>query len=62
MPQINVVKGLNGEETVGTFYAKGKSEFRVEKVIKKKGDKLNGKCKTYSNLFSSWIVKKNIVL
>ena len=62
MPQINVVKGLNGEETVGTFYAKGKSEFRVEKVIKKKGDKLNGKCKTYSNLFSSLIVIKNIVL
>ena len=62
MPQINVVKGLNGKETVGTFYAKGKSEFRVEKVIKKKGDKLNGKWKAYSNLFSSWIDIKNIVL
>ena len=62
VPQINVVKCLNREETVGTFYAKGKSEFRVEKVIKKKGDKLNGKWKAYSNLFSSWIDIKNIVL
>ena len=36
---------LNGEEIVGTFYEKGlykinQKEFRIEKVIKRKADKL----------------------
>ena len=40
-----VINNLNGEETVGTFYEKelqksNQKEFRTEKVIKKKGDKL----------------------
>ena len=42
-----VVSNLNGEEIAGTFYKKEKElqktsqkEFRTEKVIKRKGDKL----------------------
>ena len=36
-------------------------EFRVEKVIKKNGDKLYVKWKGYDNSFNSWIDKKDIV-
>ena len=35
-------------------------EFRVEKVIKKKGDKLYIKWKGYDNSFNSWKNKRNI--
>ena len=33
------------------------TEFRVEKVIKKKGDKLYVKWRGYNNRFNSWIYK-----
>ena len=41
----HVINDLNGEEIIGTFYEKelqktNQHEFRIEKVIKKKGDKL----------------------
>ena len=40
-----VISDLNGEETAGTFYEKelqktNQKEFRIEKVIKRKGNKL----------------------
>ena len=35
-------------------------EFRIEKVIKRKGNKLYVKRKGYNNLFNSWIDKKKI--
>ena len=35
-------------------------EFRIEKVIKKKGDKLYVKWKGYDNSFNSWIDKKRL--
>ena len=40
-----VINDLNGEEIIVTFYEKelqktNQKEFRVEKVIKRKGDKL----------------------
>ena len=34
--------------------------FRVEKVIKRKDDKLYDKCKGYDNFFNIWINKKDI--
>ena len=37
---------------------KNKKEFRVEKAIERKGDKLYVKEKDYDNLFNSWINKK----
>ena len=51
-----VIYDLNGEEIVGTFYEKqfkkaNQKEFRVEKVIKKKGDKLYVKWKRCNNSF-----------
>ena len=35
-----------------------KQDFRIEKVIKSKGDKLYVKWKRYDNSFNSWIYKK----
>ena len=45
------------------FYRKplqknNQKEFRVEKVIKRKGDKLYVKWKDYDSFFNSWIDKK----
>ena len=36
-------------------------KFRIEKVIKKKGDKLYVKWKGYNSLFNSWINKNYLV-
>ena len=36
-------------------------EFRVEKVIRRKGDKQYVKWKGYDSSFNSWIDKNNIV-
>ena len=36
-------------------------KFRIEKIIKRKGDKLYVKWKGYHNSFNSWIDKKDIV-
>ena len=35
-------------------------EFRIEKVIKRKGYKLYVKWKGYDSLFNSWIDKKDL--
>ena len=35
--------------------------FRVEKVVKKKGDKLYVKWKGYDSSFNNWIDKRDIV-
>ena len=57
---------LNGEEIVGTFYEKelqkkNLKEFRVETVIKRKGDKIYVKWKGYDSSFNSWINKKHVI-
>ena len=62
----NVVNDLNREEMVGTFFEKelqktNQKEIRIEKVIKRKGNKLYVKWKGYKNSFNSWIFKKDIV-
>ena len=61
-----VISDLNREEIVGTFYEKelqktNQKEFRIEKVIKRKGDKLFVKWKGYNNLFNSRIDKKETI-
>ena len=38
-----------------------REEFRTEKVIRRKGDKLYVKWKSYDNSFNSWIDKGNLV-
>ena len=57
---------LNGEEKIGPFYEKelqktNQQEFRIEKVVKRKGNKLHVKWKGYDNLFSSWIDKNGVI-
>ena len=39
-------------------YKTNQKEFRIEKVIRKNGDKLYVKWKGYDNSFNSWIDKK----
>ena len=65
MPWTNVVSDFTDEEIVGTFYKKelqkiNQKEFRVEKVIKTKGDKLYVKWKGYDHSFNIRIDKKDI--
>ena len=60
----HVINDLNGEEIIGTFCEKrlqktNQQEFRTEKVIKEKGDKLYLKWKGYDSSLNSWIEKKN---
>ena len=66
VPWTYVINDLNGEEIIGTFYEKelqktNQEEFRIEKVIRRKGNKLYVKGKGYDNSFNSWIDKKDII-
>ena len=66
IPWTYVINDLSGEEIIGTFYEKelqktNQEEFRIEKVIRRKGDKLYVKWKGYDNSFNSWIDKGNLV-
>ena len=70
-----VINDLNCEEITGSFYEKeitgsfyekevqktNQKEFRIEKVLKRNGDKLYVKWKGYDNSFNSWINKKDLV-
>ena len=60
-----VVSDLIIEEITGSFYEKelqeaSQEKFRIEKVLKRKGDKLYVKWKGYDNRFNSWIDKKDL--
>ena len=60
VPWTYVITDLNGEEITGSFNEKElqktiQEEFRIEKVIKRKGDKLYVNWKGYDNSFNSWI-------
>ena len=66
VPWTYVISDLNGEEIVGSFYEQelqktNQKEFRIEKVIKKKGNKLYVKWTVYNNSFNSWIDKKDLI-
>ena len=66
LPWTYVINDFNGEEIIGTFYEQelqgtNQQEFRIEKVIKRKGDKLYVKSKGCNNSFNSWIDKEYIV-
>ena len=59
-PQTSVISDLNGEKIGGSFYEKklqntSQEKFTIEKLIKRKGDKLYIKWKGYDNSFNSWI-------
>ena len=66
VPWTYVISDFQVEKIVGNFSENemqktNQKEFRIEKVIKKKGDKLYVKWKGYNNSFNSWIDKKDIV-
>ena len=66
VPWTYVINDLNGEEITGSFYEEelqktNQKEFRIEKILKKKGDKLYVKWKCYDNSFNGWINKKDIL-
>ena len=65
VPWTYVINDLKGEEIIGTFYEKelkktNQNEFRIEKAIKRKGDKLYVKWKGYHSSSNSWIDKKDL--
>ena len=66
VPWTYVISDLNGEPVTGSFYEKelektSQKNVRIEKVIKRKGDKLYVKWKGYGYSFNSWIDKKDLV-
>ena len=66
VPWIYVISDLNEEEIVGSFYEKelqrtNQKEFRIEKVIKRKENKLYVKWKGYDNSFNTSIDQKNLI-
>ena len=66
VPWTYVINDLNGEEITGIFYEKelqktNQEEFRIEKVIKRKGDKIYVKWKGYDHSINSWIDKASLV-
>ena len=61
-----MISDLNGEPITGSFYEKelqktSQEKFRIEKVLKRKSDKLYVKWKGYDHSFNSWIDKKYLV-
>ena len=66
VPWTYVINDFNGEVITGTFYENelkktNQKEFRIEKVVKRKEDKLYVKWKGYDNFFNSWINKNDII-
>ena len=66
VPWTYFINDPNGEEIIETFYEgelqkTNQQEFRIEKVIKSKGDKVYVKWKCYDNSFNSWINKNDLV-
>ena len=66
VPWTYVINNLNGKEIIGTFYENefqkaNQEEFRIEKVIKGKGNKMYVTWKGYNNSFNSWIDEVSLV-
>ena len=66
VPWIYVANDLNGEKITGSFYEKklqksNQKQFRIENVLKRKGDKLYVNWKGYNNSFNTSISKKYLV-
>ena len=60
------IKDMNNEQIQGTFYEQElqkshQDTFRIEKVLKSKGNKLFVKWLGYPDTFNSWISKSDVV-
>ena len=61
-----MISDFNGEPVTRRFYENelqktSQEKFRIEKVIKRKGDKLYVKWKGFDDSFNSWIDKKDLI-
>ena len=66
VPWTYVVSDLNVEEIVVSFCEEAlpktnQKQFRIEKVVKRKGNKLYVKWKGHNNSFNSRIDKKDLI-
>ena len=66
IPATFNITDYNGEEIQGSFYEQelqktSQDVFRIEKVLKRKGDKSLVKWMGYHKSFNSWIDSKAIV-
>ena len=60
-----VISDLNGEPITKSFCEKqlhktSQENFRIQKVINRKGDKLYVNWKEYNNSFNNWVDKKDL--
>jgi Chromo (CHRromatin Organisation MOdifier) domain len=60
------IKDTNNEQIQGTFYEQEMQKshqdtFRIDKVLKTKGNKLFVKWKGYPDSFNSWINKSDVL-
>ena len=65
VPWTQAISNLNGEPITGSFFEKklqvtSQEKSRIEKIIKRKGDKFYVKWKGYNNSFNGWIDKKEL--
>ena len=65
VPWTYIIKDLNGEPITGSFHENelqktSQEKFRIQNLIKRKGDKLYVKWKGYDNSFNGWIDKKDL--
>ena len=63
VPWTYAISDLKGEEIVGIFYENelqktNQKKFIIEKIIKRKGNKLYVKWKGYDSSFNCWTDKK----
>ena len=61
-----MISDLNDEPITGSFYEKelkktSQEKFRIEKVLKRKSDKLHVKWEGFDHSFNSWIDKKGLI-
>ena len=61
-----MISNLNGELIIGILYEKvlqktSQEKFRIENVLKRKGDKLYVKWKGNDNSINIWIDKKDLI-
>ena len=66
VPWTYAISDLNDEEIAGSFYEKelqktNQKEFKIEKILKGKGDELYVKWKGYDNRSNIWINKKDLL-